>query len=109
MPTKADFEELIRDTTNAWVTDYNGITGLNGRLFTAENGNTLFIPAAGNYDGSKRIGAGENGRVWSASLYSVVPNFAFNLDFGSYIVVVDGGYVRFSGLPVRGVQNSPAN
>ena len=33
MPTKKDFEELIARTTNSWVTDYNGISGLNGRLF----------------------------------------------------------------------------
>lgn len=34
IPTKEDFEELITETTNRWVTDYNGISGLNGRLFT---------------------------------------------------------------------------
>ncbi len=33
MPTKEDFEELIAKTANEWVTDYNGIQGLNGRLF----------------------------------------------------------------------------
>ena len=28
MPTKEDFEELIAGTTNSWVTDYKGISGL---------------------------------------------------------------------------------
>ena len=34
MPSKEDFEELLAGTTNSWVTDYNGISGLNGRVFT---------------------------------------------------------------------------
>ena len=33
MPSKEDFEELLAGTTNSWVTDYNGISGLNGRVF----------------------------------------------------------------------------
>ena len=33
MPTNEDFEELLAGTTNSWVTDYNGISGLNGRVF----------------------------------------------------------------------------
>ena len=48
MPTKEDFEELIAGTTSSWVTNHNGISGLNGCVFTSKvNGNTLFIPAAG--------------------------------------------------------------
>ena len=48
MPTKEDFEELIAGTTSSWVTNHNGISGLNGCIFTSKvNGNTLFIPAAG--------------------------------------------------------------
>ena len=33
MPTNEDFDELLAGTTSSWVTDYNGISGLNGRLF----------------------------------------------------------------------------
>ena len=33
MPTKEDFDELIAGTTSSWVTDYKGISGLNGRVF----------------------------------------------------------------------------
>jgi len=52
MPTNDEYKKLIENTTNEWVTDYKGINGLNGRLFTAENRNTLFFPAAYIYDGS---------------------------------------------------------
>ena len=52
MPTKEDFEELKAGTTKKWVTNYKGVSGLNGRLFTGNNGNSLFIPAAGYRIGS---------------------------------------------------------
>lgn len=47
MPTKEDFEELIAKTANEWVTDYNGIQGLNGRLFKKA---TITRPAFKNTD-----------------------------------------------------------
>ena len=33
MPSKEDFDELLAGTTSSLVTDYKGISGLNGRLF----------------------------------------------------------------------------
>ena len=33
MPTKEDFEELIAETSSSWVDDYQGIEGLDGRVF----------------------------------------------------------------------------
>ena len=44
MPTEDQWEELCQNTSNSWTTQ----NGINGRLFTASNGNTLFLPAAGN-------------------------------------------------------------
>lgn len=46
MPTEAQMEELIANTTYQFVTDYEG-SGINGGLFTAQNGNSIFFPAAG--------------------------------------------------------------
>lgn len=46
MPTFEQIEELVDNTTNEWVKNYNG-TSINGRLFTSKhNDNTLFLPAA---------------------------------------------------------------
>ena len=45
-PTFEQIEELVGNTKNEFVKNYNG-TGVNGMLFTAKNGNTLFLPAAG--------------------------------------------------------------
>jgi len=108
MPTKEEYEKLIENTTNEWVENYKGINGLNGKLFTAKNGNTLFFPAAGYYDGSERYDAGEDGGVWSASLNSDNPLGAFGLGFYSYVVGVDDGD-RYYGFSVRGIRNSLSN
>lgn len=44
MPTKDEIEELVNNCTWKWTT-YNGV---NGQLVTAPNGNSIFLPAAGN-------------------------------------------------------------
>ena len=46
IPSQVELNEL-KALPSKLVTDYNSITGLNGRVFTGKNGNTLFIPAAG--------------------------------------------------------------
>ena len=99
MPTKEDFEELIAGTTNSWVTDYKGISGLNGRLFTGNNGNTLFISAAGFCDGSDIYGVGSNCNLWSSSL-DLDPNCAYALCFNSNFIDMCSSY-RYFGQSVR--------
>ena len=77
MPTKAEWEELINNTTAQWTT----MNGVNGRKFTASNGNSLFLPAAGYRDGSELYDAGIYGRYWSSSLYESRPGDAWNFYF----------------------------
>ena len=45
MPTREQLQELINNTNYEWMVDYKG-SGINGGLFTALNGNTIFFPAA---------------------------------------------------------------
>ncbi|WQJ53258.1 MAG: hypothetical protein [Wendovervirus sonii] len=88
--------------------NYSNVPGLYGILIKSNrNGNSIFIPAAGGFVGSESYYQGENGGVWSASLYSDNPDIAFNLYFRSEEVGVDSG-VRFFGIPVRPIQNSSA-
>lgn len=42
-PTMGEWQELLDNTTTTWTTS----NGVYGRLFTATNGETLFMPAAG--------------------------------------------------------------
>ena len=66
MPTKAEFEELLNNTTVTWTTQ----NGVNGWLFTANDGsgNSLFLPAAGNYWEGELYNANDLGQYWSSSL-----------------------------------------
>ena len=104
MPTKAEFEELYNNTTVTW-TQQNGVYG---RLFTASNGNSLFLPAAGYRDGSSLNYAGSDGYYWSSSLYTDSPNGAWLLEFdsGSYYMNVS---IRDYGQSVRPVCSSRQN
>lgn len=102
MPTNEDFEELIAGTTNSWVTNYKGILGLNGRVFTGINGNTLFIPAAGYCDGSNINGVGSDCSLRSSSLYLDDPYRAYNLHFGSDDIYMNYNK-RYYGFSVRPV------
>lgn len=105
MPTKTELEELLDTTkvTNVWVTNYNDISGLNGRVFTSvANGNTLFIPASGSrYNGSVYL-TGSYCGLWSSSLNSGDPFSAWGLSFYSGGIDMNYGN-RCVGLTVRPV------
>ena len=101
MPTKEEWQELFNNTTMTW-TQQNGVKG---RLFTAANGASLFLPAAGYRWDNELDGIGSYGYYWSRSLRTDYPDYAWYLDFGS------GGYHmyghnRYLGLSVRPVRVS---
>lgn len=81
-PSDAELTALLNQTTNAWVIDYNG-SGINGRVFTGTNGNTMFVPAAGYRYGTSVYVVGSTARWLSSSLYSVGSVYGRILDFNS--------------------------
>ena len=99
MPTETEIRELINNTTNEWAT----INGVNGRKFTGSNGNSIFIPAAGDCSDGSVDSVGNGGYVWSSSLYTSYPNLAWGLyfDSGDCSMSSDG---RYYGQSVRGVR-----
>ena len=101
IPTEEELRELTA-LPNEWVTNYNGVTGLNGIVFTGTNGNTLFIPAAGYRDGSDISNAGSYCNLWSSSLYLGLPNCAYSLYFSSdYVTMISNNRCTgFSVCPV---------
>ena len=101
MPTEAELEELVA-LPNEWVDNYNGISGLNGRVFTGKNGNTLFIPAASYRDGSDIYDVGSSCFLWSSSLTLGYPYCACYLYFDSDSIYMDDCH-RCCGLSVRPV------
>ncbi|MBR5984635.1 MAG: carboxypeptidase-like regulatory domain-containing protein, partial [Bacteroidales bacterium] len=104
MPTQFEIGELVDYCDTAMIT-YNGVTGM---LFTSRsNGNSIFLPLAGDrYDGSL-LNTGSNGDYWSSSLLtSNLPSSAHYLYLNSddYGVAT---YTRWRGLSVRAVYTAP--
>lgn len=104
MPSLAQMDELVQETNNVWVEDYEG-SGVNGRLFTSKtNGNSIFIPASGYRFGSSFYDQqGSYGNVWASSLDASGPDCAMNLSFSSYYVNAGYGDDRSDGFVVRGI------
>lgn len=102
MPTKAEVEELLNNTTSTWTT----VNGVKGRRFTSKtNGNSIFLPAAGLRLGLSFGPAGSRGYYWSSSLYESIPSSAYYLRiFSGYAFWYGGG--RLDGLSVRPVRQN---
>ena len=80
MPSSDQLTELLTQCTWTW-TKRNGV---NGRLVTGLNGNTLFWPAAGEIIDRSLQFAGSNGWYWSRTLWRTdVPSGAYAVDFDS--------------------------
>ena len=102
MPTKKEFEELCNNTTITWTTKNN----VNGMLFAANNGNSLFLPVAGFRYGSSLSRAGSDGFYWSKSLLNdTTPIFSWVFSFNMDIY---GKFANFReyGCSVRPVTSS---
>ncbi|MBO7652410.1 MAG: hypothetical protein J6S84_06850, partial [Bacteroidales bacterium] len=96
MPTYDEMYELQSNCTVTLTTQ----SGVNGRLFTGPNGNSIFLPAAGYRYDSELNGAGSYGYYWSSSLRNT--DYAWELYFDSDRCVVIISY-RYYGFTVRPV------
>ena len=97
MPTKAQFDELLANTTDEWT----AINGINGRKFTASNGNYIFFPAAGYVNGGSLGGRGSGGYYWSRSRGSSAGAWRLDFDSSGRGVGANNRYGGFSVRPVR--------
>ena len=95
MPTIEEWEELKNNTTSTWTTQNDVF----GRLFTSENGNSIFLPAGHTY----LYGQYWGGSYWSSSLFRH-PDCGYELSFGTGAVGT-GGHPRYMGNSVRAVRN----
>lgn len=109
MPTEAEFIALLSNTTYTWQTDYKGVSGLNGYLFTgldSYSGKSIFLPAAGFRDGTSLSGQGSLCEYWSSSLDASDPRSGRVLYFNSDEDVVYTDYRdRYFGHVVRPVHD----
>ena len=99
LPTVGEFQELHNNCDSEW-TDEDGVAG---RRWTSRiNGNSVFFPASGYYNGTTLNYRGSNGDYWSSSYIS--ESHAYNLGFGSGSVYPAYNYYRRYGFSVRAVQ-----
>ena len=99
MPTSGEIGELINNCSWTWTVQ----NGVNGYLVTSKsNGNSIFLPAAGNRWDENVYYSGSNGIYWSASLYEDGSNSAYYLYFysGGRNQSNSGRYTGFSVRPV---------
>lgn len=104
MPTGAEFEELINNCSHLWTT----INGVNGYVLTSNiNGNSIFIPAAGDYSNNSLANRNIGGFYWS-STYANATSCHF-LEFRSGSIRPNDTSYRRLGFCIRPVQTGTPN
>ena len=103
MPTPEQFQELYDNCTSQWTTR----NSVNGFLFTASNGKTLFLPAAGYCRDDSISGAGSEGYCWSRMLGSSGSSSDDGLGIDLSFWGNWGCYDRRDGFTVRAVSAPP--
>ena len=99
LPTVGEFQELNSNCTSEW-TDEDGVAG---RRFTSNiNGNSIFFPASGYYNGTTLDYRGSYGNYWSSSYIS--ETYAYDMGFYSDGVYPADYNNRRLGFSVRAVQ-----
>lgn len=111
MPTVYEIRELLNNCIWEWTT-YNGV---NGYLVTGPNGNSIFLPAAGHWDGTDIDYAGSKGHYWSAAPLAYTgadygdTGRAYYLDFHSDYYQGGSFCHRYHGHTIRPVTEGSLN
>lgn len=101
MPTNEEWAELCTQCTWEWTS----LNSVNGVKFTGPNGNSIFLPAAGDWYRTYFRSASYAGLYWSSSLYTNNPSLAMSVNFRSAdgLVEYSSQYSRSFGYSVRPV------
>lgn len=70
MPTREEFEELIKECSWQFSYEYNSPSRVGYTITSLKNGNTIFLPAAGYYDKADLKDYQANGSYWCGTLSS---------------------------------------
>lgn len=83
MPSKEQFAELLNNTTNEWAI----VNGVKGRVFTAKNGNSIFLPATGIRNGMSLASEGSGAYYWSRTLCTDGSGIAYGPDHAHFLFI----------------------
>ena len=98
LPTKKEWDELSSKCNWKWTNK----EGHDGYLITGSNGNSIFLPAAGGYVGSK-LSYTKMGLYWSSKQMDDVVSGAYGFHFNSSGKGWGDGSFRWQGHTVRPV------
>ena len=99
MPTRDEIKELCEKCSWEWTS----VNGIYGQKVTGPNGNSIFLPAAGDRHGTEVYTRGSHGVYWSGTLDEDDSSIAYDLSFDSVRGYWSGGCIRRGGLTVRPV------
>lgn len=102
MPTDEQMQELIDNTTTAWTTSNDGVSGM---TFTSkkDTSKSIFFPATGNAGVGLIFGNKDFGYVWSSTLSTEDISSSKLLYFDSDNTKLRDNAARGTGMPVRGI------
>ncbi len=97
MPTYDEMAELMSNCTVTWITQ----NGVSGKQFIGPNGNTIFVPATGYYNGTSLYSTSD-GYYWTSKISSDYPNEAYELFVNASSAYFSDSY-RSRGKAIRPV------
>lgn len=107
MPSSIDLQELVEETDFEWITNYNGIIGLNGCKFMKKLDHNIyiFIPANGYFDGLSILYNGECCQIFSQTINEGSRQSAIYLYVDNEYEISIFGTYRYTGMSIRPVQH----
>ena len=97
IPTQKEWEELLKKCTWRWIRVAKGGKTIEGYVITGTNGNSIFLPAVGYYEG-KKLKDESAPFYWSSTLDPSEPRNAWSMGFKAM-----GVSVRCHGRSIRPV------
>ena len=100
-PTRHQWDELLENTSHIWTTQ----NGVNGRLFTSNNGKSIFLPAAGSVWSNGNVGDTYNCNYWTNSSRTDLPYYSWNF-YSRSDYFTESFFERSIGYSVRPVHSA---
>ena len=105
MPTREEIMELSNTEYCTWSwtsqTNSSGADVYGYKVTSTTNGNSIFIPASGRYDGRDCDYQGVMGYLWTSSLDLSSTDRAYYITFLDYDIANNTSGERYLGKPVR--------